>query len=342
VENVRLEFKREVPDKDDTLKKLSSFANTFGGFMVIGAQASSANGRIEDLPGVEVESGYKQKIVQWSFDGASPPLTVEVSDPIPVPSNNRRVCYVILAAESDLAPHFLNGRKGVWVRTDEFSQRFNAHLANENELRHLFDRRQLVRERRAWLQDRARQRFNTYIGQGNTDLGGSKTRFGASLELGVIPRFPARQLCSPQRLKSSVQESSMRHRGHQFPDLGTMLSQHESAIVLNPLMGRPITSIFEVNVWGLLFYGSRVEGEHNGTAGIHLYEFVGRILLFVRHAGEMLQRLSYSGPISIETVIFSRKCSAQNGSEGLLDHGAIIPASVNAFRNCPMLSGHHL
>ena len=31
VENARLEFKLQVPTKDETLKKLSSFANTFGG-----------------------------------------------------------------------------------------------------------------------------------------------------------------------------------------------------------------------------------------------------------------------------------------------------------------------
>lgn len=42
VENARLEFKVQVPTKDDTLKKLSSFANTFGGYMVIGARANSA------------------------------------------------------------------------------------------------------------------------------------------------------------------------------------------------------------------------------------------------------------------------------------------------------------
>jgi predicted HTH transcriptional regulator len=53
VENIRLEFKLLVPGKEDTLKKLSSFANTFGGFMVIGAKANSADGRVEDLPGVE-------------------------------------------------------------------------------------------------------------------------------------------------------------------------------------------------------------------------------------------------------------------------------------------------
>jgi hypothetical protein len=71
VENARLEFKLEVPNKDGTLKKLSSFGNTFGGFMVIGAKASSADGRLEDLPGVDVQPGYKQKVVQWCFGECS-------------------------------------------------------------------------------------------------------------------------------------------------------------------------------------------------------------------------------------------------------------------------------
>lgn len=57
VENTRLEFKREVPEKDETLKKLSSFANTFGGFVVIGAMAQSKDGRIESLPGVDQVPG---------------------------------------------------------------------------------------------------------------------------------------------------------------------------------------------------------------------------------------------------------------------------------------------
>ena len=39
VENARLEFKLQIPNKDDTLKKLSSFANTVGGFMVVGAKS---------------------------------------------------------------------------------------------------------------------------------------------------------------------------------------------------------------------------------------------------------------------------------------------------------------
>src|SRR5467141_222465 len=123
VENTRLEFKREVPDKDETLKKLSSFANTFGGLVVIGAAAQSKDGRIEDLRGVDEVPGYKQKIVDWCFKECSPPVMVDVSGPIPAPNNNGKVCYVISVEESELAPHFVNGRKGLWIRTNEFSGR---------------------------------------------------------------------------------------------------------------------------------------------------------------------------------------------------------------------------
>jgi hypothetical protein len=112
VENIRLEFKLQVPTKDETLKKLSSFANTFGGFMVVDAKANSRDGRIEDLPGVAVEPSYKQTIAQWCFDGASPPLVVGVSDPIPTPSGNGKVCYVMYVGESDVAPAFPERQKG--------------------------------------------------------------------------------------------------------------------------------------------------------------------------------------------------------------------------------------
>jgi predicted HTH transcriptional regulator len=101
VENVRLEFKLLFPNKEDTLKKLSSFANTFGGFMVIGAKANSATERIEDLPGINVEPGYKQKVVQWCFDAASPPITVQVLDPIPAPAGNAKVCYAVYVPASE-------------------------------------------------------------------------------------------------------------------------------------------------------------------------------------------------------------------------------------------------
>jgi hypothetical protein len=302
VENSRLEFKLEIPTKDETLKKLSSFANTFGGFIVIGAKASSADGRIEGLHGVDTQSGYKQTIMQWCFSAVSPPLIAEVSDPIPSPENDRKFCYVIHIAESDVAPHFLNARKGIYVRTDEFSSRFEARLTNENELRHLLDRRKLIRDRRTNLLERAKKRFDTFAARTHTDSSGIRTKMGSLLELCVVPRFPAQQVCEQGKLNALIVENVMPWRQVTFPNIANngIISQHESAIVLNPIRG---FSIFESNVWGMLFYCTQIDGNHNGNSGIHLYQLVGRVLLFVRHAGKMLTAMGYSGPILIETTL---------------------------------------
>lgn len=155
VENIRLEFKRETPGKEEMLKKISSFANTYGGYLVVGAVADSKDGRLTDLPGVDLQSGLKQTIMQWCFARTSPPVTVEVTDPIPMAHDDGKVSYVIAIPQSDLGPHFINGRKGVYVRTDEYSSRFEPQLATEHELRHLFDRRRLVRERRSRVSARS-------------------------------------------------------------------------------------------------------------------------------------------------------------------------------------------
>src|SRR6266478_5914945 len=303
VENARLEFKSEAPNKDETLKKLSSFANTFGGFMVIGARATSADGRIEDLPGVDPVDGYKQKIVDWCFGGANPPLTVEVSDPIEIPSGNGKVCYVIHARESDVAPHFLNGRKGVWVRTDEFSSRFEARLADERELRYLLDRRKLILERRTNLLERARKRFDTYAGKLHTDRGGNRTKVGSLFELCIVPRFPTQPLCDQERLKPLIEGNLLDWRRVKFPKLrNNLFSQHESAIILDP-SGE--FSMLEANVWGMLFYGTRIDQDEQGDIGIHRYRFVGCVLLFVKHAGRILKALGYAGPVHIDVKLTS-------------------------------------
>jgi hypothetical protein len=88
-----------------------------------------------------------------------------------------------------------------------------------------------------------------------------------------------------------------------FPDQSKeIMSQHESAIVLSAAVG---LSIFEVNVWGMLFYVTRIDADHHGTEGIYVRQFVGYLLLFIEHAGRMLQRLGYSGPLQIDVALSS-------------------------------------
>jgi hypothetical protein len=299
VENIRLEFKREVPEKDEILKKLSAFANSYGGYIVIGVEAPSTDGRIAGLPGVDPRRGYKQTLVQWCFGGVAPPLEVEVSDPIPTPSGNGKVCYVLYTPESDHAPHFLNGRKGIYVRTDEFSARFEARLATENELRHLLDRRKLILERRSELLSRARRRFRTFAEARYRELSEGKERIGCRFDFSLVPRFPARQLCDHARILSLLNTKRISNwRSVGFPCPRTVfISQHESAIGLSP--GSSF-SMLEANVWGLLFYASEIEQKRENYSGVHLNHFLGQLLVFIEHACLMLREIAYVGPLIIE------------------------------------------
>jgi hypothetical protein len=297
VENLRLEFKREVPDRDETLKKLSSFANTYGGTMVVGA--TDVDGRIDSLPGVVEQSGYKQKVIDWCFLHATPPVRVEVSDPIPV--ENGKVCYMIRVPESDLAPHFLNGRKGIWVRVDEFSGKARAALADESEIRHLLDRRKAIIEHRESLLLRARRRLSAYLGA----AGMTRPR----LEMCFVPRFPGRPLCEDQQLSGRVEGSVMPYRQRYFPDLPSgVLSQHESVTIRHAAKGEGVfegSVFFEANVWGMLFYAMRIlEALPNGT-GIDQDRVAGAVSLFIRHAATMLQSMGYTGPLVVETSLVS-------------------------------------
>ena len=91
-----------------------------------------------------------------------------------------------------------------------------------------------------------------------------------------------------------------------FPRLSQgVVSQHESTIVLRPAED---FSIFEANIWGMLYYATEIapQGNHDvGQPGIHLYSFIGHTLAFLRHAGETLLGLGYKGPVVVELALKS-------------------------------------
>jgi hypothetical protein len=339
IENLRLEFKREAPKKDEMLKKLSSFANTLGGSVVVGAEAGN-DGRITSLPGVDPLPSYKQTIVQWCFEGVAPPLDVEVSEPIPI--DGGKVCYVIRVGESELGPHFINGRRGVYVRTNEFSARFEAQLATELELRQLLQRRQTIRDRRAALLVRARSRFNTFVHQKYSELRrGKRDAIGARFDLCIVPKFPANELCSHSRLHQLLTSIHLPWRQVGFPRStgGGFISQHESIICLRP--GSSF-SLLEANTWGLMFYATEIEltePEPNSVVGIHVYHFTAHILVFLAHAAKVLGALGYTGPLSIEMRLeairgvpwlFSRGVGILTGPHSVLDDDATFSIDRNA------------
>jgi hypothetical protein len=137
-ENVRLEFKSNPVKRDDYLKKLSSFANTSGGYLILG-MVEGDNNIAKEICGVPKQPSFEAQVTSWCAQGLYPPVVPHVSNPIQL--NGDKFCYVIYVEESDLAPHFIEGRQGCYVRTNETSHKFEAQLATQTEIQALLNRR---------------------------------------------------------------------------------------------------------------------------------------------------------------------------------------------------------
>jgi hypothetical protein len=57
-------------------------------------------------------------------------------------------------------------------------------------------------------------------------------------------------------------------------------------------------------IFGECFF-TQIDDNKSGTPGVHLGQFVGHVLVFMRHAAMVLEALGYSGPILIEATLSS-------------------------------------
>ncbi len=343
VENVRLEFKREAPARDETLKKVSSLANTLGGFIVVGADAPSSDGKLQTLPGIDVQAGYKQQIVQWCYEGIWPPVEPLVSPPIPSPSDSSKVCYVIEVPASLEAPHYLNGRKGSYVRTNEFSQRFEPRLAKYEEIEHLRARREAVVQRREGLARRADERFAQYTELFHAASPASDGKPGAMVRFSVLPSFPAQAVMEGAQLFNLIQSTSVQWRQVGFPRSDRTVTQRDSVLQFNPGV---FFSLLEASTYGCLFYSREIEEARETEPGqppphlIHLASFMGHLLVWMEHArrvirgspvrGPLLVRLRLSGIRGLDFIEYSQSNRPISRAVSVLDDEVLVEIQASA------------
>jgi hypothetical protein len=299
LESVRLEFKRMAPGPDELVKKLSGFANTFGGYLIVGAE--ERDGRLSALPGIESRPDYRQTITQQCANAIVPLIDVFVSDPIASPVGDGKVCYVIHVPESDRTPHFLNGRRGAYVRIDEHSHRVADKLATYEEIMQLADRRKRLADQRGALVSRAKGRFTRFASQLTPRDDGLPR---ASAMIVVIPRYPSSQLVDHAKLMQIARDVRVGWRSGNFPREHTPLSQHESALL--PTEYERGQSLVEINSWGLVASAWTIEhavGQLATPIGIHLRYLLGMVLVHLEYANKIQQRMGFEGPLQIIGIL---------------------------------------
>lgn len=182
-EGLRLDYKRELygqadKDKQEALKDISSFANAFGGHLIIGIEERAGIAtKIDGLVGINPDNEV-QRLDQLARSGIEPRIQgLQVKA---VPLQNGAHCIVVRAPRSWAPPHRVSaqGRNKFFVRNSS-----GVHEASMDELRTFFTTgADLLQRVHAFRQERMRQ-----IVGGATIVGGRALTGDGRLILHIIP-----------------------------------------------------------------------------------------------------------------------------------------------------------
>jgi hypothetical protein len=293
-ENIRLEYKAKLPDdpadfKETVAKELSAFANSYGGYLIVGI-STDAKGNPTAMDGVLETNSLAQRIVSVGYEQIFPPVIPVVSNPIKLPNGNFvHVIYQDLSLE---APHFLNRRRGAYIRTSEFSQTFTPKLASWDELQLLQNRRSMAIQQRGALRERGRRRSEIFV----PPIAGT-----AKLHMAISPAFPFRRLIEPNEIERAIQEASFSvSRGASrvpYPR-GDKIVAHESQVITRS------NFYVEATAWGSSYFVEFFEQGSRGTAAIRFEHVLAALVQHMKFGSKLLRACGHNGLINIEAKLF--------------------------------------
>jgi hypothetical protein len=284
-ENIRLEYKRELPQetadfKQVLAKELSSLANTYGGYVIIGI-ATDQQGVPIAMDGVPPINNFAQRVASVGYEQSFPPLIPTVSKPIGLQNGN--VVYVIHQDLSLEAPHFLTRRRGAYVRTSEFSQTFEARLASWEELQFLANRRAQATDQRLFLSERARTRCNRM-------LPWSDVKNRAALYVWTGPSYPIRRLIELSRLQETMEKVGVLASGG--ISLQDSLAYAESGSRIHYIEGTAYGTYFSCRT---LLPGDYTE--------VHLGSLLGSLMSQIRSGCKFLVSCGFDGVLHVKAML---------------------------------------
>ena len=140
-ESVRVEYKSDIEEVKGTIPKIvSSFANTYGGILLIGVEADQKNNTVSSLPGIPQRNGIKEQFQQSALTGIYPGVIPEIAV-VPVP-NTGNVVVVVRVDESIQAPHAIKDVTQVYIRVGSITQPYEYNLAEMDRIAYMFKRRE--------------------------------------------------------------------------------------------------------------------------------------------------------------------------------------------------------
>ena len=268
---------------------------------------------------------FSSSIFQWCFSGIYPPIIPIVTQPIATPKDSSKYIYVVFVEESSDGPHFLNDRKGCYVRVDEYSQRIKPRKATLPEIEFLQNRRRLALQLRDSLFDRAQRRF---------DINVAKAPSSPYFSFCVTPKFPGSLTYDSKLIGNFVTNTrKMAARGSN----AVIQSQPDGFFFSNPGVNK---SYFEIDVYGLIYYAEefRWSRDFSVSQEIQVAQIFALVIFYLAYARDFYKEIGYDGTLLITIQlnnISGIKCIlpfSQQKATARLDN------NITIVKECPSIS----
>ncbi len=282
-EGFTIDYKQDF--SKDLAKTISAFANTWGGVILIGVEEERITGKpIIDAntgspKGIPLKKGLYDRVVSIILGNIHPPLFPEIGV-IPF-ENNTKAVIVVRIPESDKAPHTIDHRRSVYVKTDSISE--PVERAEIEQIEWLQDRRKKSEELRQSLCKAAKERLeNIYEDKElrssilRMDHGDLTIPKGQGI-FSVVPLFPKEPFITVSELKKLCEKRNLSTTDYQpgfsgsFPAGIGVKTIQQGVFDYYFDEGREGLFFHEFNIYGLFFYQEPlVETEISGIFSNHV------------------------------------------------------------------------
>ncbi len=251
-EGLVLDYKVDFPKHLE--KTIASFANTYGGHVLIGVDETSTGEPVLPILGVALQPGLRERVVATALQAIDPPIYPEVRV-IEFQSlgatNNDRALVIIRVHESEDDAHAVDGSTSVYLRVDNISNHFTRKATIE-EIGWLKNKRQKSLALKEQMILAATRRAANNVISFRNDQRLSTQEPKGTFVLWTVPKFPRSDLVSPQRLLefSRSQDWKRSLTNFEFPP-GSAVPIADG--IRHPDLHRPDYWYTEVNRFGLIY-----------------------------------------------------------------------------------------
>jgi hypothetical protein len=287
-ESVNLDYKRDMPAGEKLAKTISSFANTFGGIVVIGVDEDDQSRPRVPSDGLAFEPKLEERVWSVVTDHIYPPVLPEVRVCPPV---NDRTFVVVRVPQSATTPHAVRHNTSVYLRTGNITKpEALERLATVSEVEWLRDRRKKSEALRAEVVARMLGRMEAL-----RRLNGV-TAEKAKVDVCVGPKYPAGPLFSLAELAEFRRASLM------YSDTFTNQNRAHEGFVSSYITPEDVETYVETNIFGFVFEstGLYAPNSDDEPGVVHLESVLDAMADTLRFASKIAKHRGFWGVWQID------------------------------------------